>query len=197
MQAPARGGKFLRSKAVLATATFLTFALPPSSGGTSSEDSSTATDSTLHSTCTFSDESTITFGRQDSGRGQSAAEGWRTGDYDATTLHVSERMLIPPLDHPLQIPAGSYTLFVMDNGEPPWTLIVSRKTGEWGMPYPGEQYDLGRTYMGSDVEPSVDKFTIGCRQSRGGPVFVWMQSGRYSALLKILAVNPKEGYLAR
>jgi hypothetical protein len=175
---------------------FLTFALP-SSGGTSSEDSSTAPDLTLQSTCTFSDGSTITFGRQNSGTGQSAAESWRTGDYDATTLHVSERMLIPPLDHPLQIPAGSYTLFVMDNGKPPWTLIVSKKTGEWGMPYPGEQYDLGHTHMGSDVLPSVDKFTIGCLQTRGGPVLVWMQSGRYAALLKILAVKPKEGYLVR
>jgi hypothetical protein len=189
MQAPAKRGKFPSSKVVLATAAFLTFALLTFSG--SGQDSSAAP---IRRQCTFSDGSTITFGRQLSASGQSAAESWRTGDYEATTLHVSERMIIPSLGNRLQIPAGSYTLFVMDKGEPPWTLIVSKKTGEWGMPYPGKQYDLGHTYMGSDVLPSVDKFTIGCLQTTG-PILVWMQSGRYAALLKILAVNPKEGYL--
>jgi hypothetical protein len=129
------------------------------------------------------------------GTGKSAiAESWHTGDYDATTLRVSEQMLIPPMANPLRIPAGAYTLFVMDKGQPPWTLIVSKKTGKWGMQYPGEQYDLGRTGMGSDVNQPIDKFIIGCTEN---PVFILMQSGRVSGRLKILAVNPKEGYLVR
>jgi hypothetical protein len=59
-------------------------------------------------------------------------------------------MVIPPTDGPLDLPAGQYTLFVIDQDGPPWTLIVSRKTGKQGMPYPGQKYDLGRTQMGSD-----------------------------------------------
>ena len=131
------------------------------------------------------------------GTGKStSAESWHTGDYDATTLRVSEPMLIPPLDNPLRIPTGSYTIFVLDKGEPPWTLIVSNKTGEWGMAYPGEQYDLGRTSMGFDTNQPVDKFVIGCTHSGPG-MFVRLQSGRFSGLLKILAVNPKDGPLFR
>jgi len=41
-------------------------------------------------------------------------------------------MRIPPLDEPIDIPAGSYTLFVdLSKGEP-WTLIISKKTGKAG-----------------------------------------------------------------
>ena len=63
------------------------------------------------------------------------------------------------------------------------------------MAYPGEQYDLGRTSMGFDTKQPVDKFVIGCTHT--GPMFVVLQSGRFSGLLKIFAVNPKEGYLWR
>jgi hypothetical protein len=84
-------------------------------------------------------------------------------------------------------------VFVMDNGNPPWTLIVSKKIGEWGMPYPGEQYDLGRTSLGSDVAPLIDRFTIGCKQHKESPIFVWMQSGRTVGYAKILAVSNKDG----
>jgi hypothetical protein len=57
--------------------------------------------------------------------------------------------------------------------------------------------DLGRTSMGSDVNQPVERFVIGCTQSGSGPLFVRLQLGRFSGLLKILAVNPKEGYLVR
>jgi Protein of unknown function (DUF2911) len=193
MAPPTTFRRFLRSRAALATAAFLSFALTPVSGGTRSKGGSTAPNLAPQRECRFSDGSTITFGRRVPDSGQAGSESWRTGDYDATTLHVSERMLIPPLDSPLEIPAGSYTLFVKDKGNPPWTLIVSRKIGEWGMPYPGEQYDLGRTYLGSDVQPSINNFTIGCMQGNGAPVFVWMQSGRLVGMAKIMAVNTKKG----
>jgi hypothetical protein len=118
------------------------------------------------------------FGRKASGTAKAVADSWRAGDYEATIFRVSERMVIPPMDSPIEIPVGSYTLFVKDQGEPPWTLIVSKKTGQWGMPYPGEQYDLGRTSLGSDVQPPMEKFTIGCTRHVNAPIFVWMQSGR-------------------
>ena len=60
------------------------------------------------------------------------------------------------------MPAGSYTLFVIPNKDKPWTLIVSKKTGEWGIPYPGEQYDFGRTEMSSNtLSLPAENFTIG------------------------------------
>jgi len=45
----------------------------------------------------------------------------------------------------LKVPAGTYTLFALPTASA-WTLIVSKKTGEWGIPYP-EGFDLGRTPM--------------------------------------------------
>ncbi len=68
-------------------------------------------------------------------------EVWRTGANPATTL-------VTPVDlkiGTLTVPAGTYTLFTLPTaGE--WTFIVSKKTGEWGIPYP-EGNDLGRTPM--------------------------------------------------
>lgn len=68
-------------------------------------------------------------------------EVWRTGANPATTL-------ILPMDvtmGSLKVPAGTYTLFTLPTATD-WTLIVSKKTGEWGIPYP-EGSDLGRTPM--------------------------------------------------
>jgi hypothetical protein len=134
------------------------------------------------STCTFSDGSTMEFGLE-----------WRTGEYEAVPFRISERMIIPPMDSPLDMPAGNYTLFVIDQGGPPWTLIVSKKTGNLGMPYPAEQYDLGRTQMGSDVQAPVEHFTAGCRLIKPGPAFLWMQLGKTVAYTKILAVKAADG----
>jgi len=46
------------------------------------------------------------------------------------------------------VPAGSYTLFALPTADA-WTLIISKQTGEWGIPYPGESYDFGRVPMKS------------------------------------------------
>jgi len=100
--------------------------------------------------CTFSDGSTISFGHMASGSHESRHDVWRVGNYAATAFRVSERMLIPPLDKPIDIPAGTYTLFVDSSKGEPWTLIISRKTGKPGMLYPGKQDDVGRTQMGFD-----------------------------------------------
>jgi hypothetical protein len=151
--------------------------------GVSVPDDSQTRRSDAQSNCTFSDGSTITCGH----------ETWRTGEYEAIPFRISERMVIPPLDSPLEMPAGSYTLFVIDKNGPPWTLIVSRKASQLGMPYPGEQYDLGRTRMGSDVQPAVKEFTAGCRLIKNGPTFLWMQSGRTVAYVKIMVMKGTGG----
>src|ERR1700688_553447 len=66
---------------------------------------------------------------------------WRTGANPATTLITATNLKIGTLD----VPAGTYTLFTLPSAKQ-WIFIVSKKTGEWGIPYP-EGNDLGRTPM--------------------------------------------------
>ena len=66
---------------------------------------------------------------------------WRTGADEATTI-VSDK---PLKFGALTMPAGTYTLYTLP-GENEWQLIVSNKTGQWGIPYPAGQ-DLGRVPM--------------------------------------------------
>lgn len=66
---------------------------------------------------------------------------WRTGADEATTL-VTNR---PLKFGALSLPAGTYTLYTMPTGGQ-WQLIVSKKTGQWGIPYPKGE-DLGRVPM--------------------------------------------------
>jgi hypothetical protein len=59
-----------------------------------------------------------------------------------------------------QVPAGSYTLFTVPT-EKAWTLVISKKTGEWGTAYPGESEDLVRVKMkASQFSPAVENMTI-------------------------------------
>ena len=67
---------------------------------------------------------------------------WRVGADEATSFEVSTDVTV----NGTSVPAGSYTLFVLPTAEK-WTLIISKKTGEWGIPYPGKQYDFARVDM--------------------------------------------------
>jgi len=81
---------------------------------------------------------------------------WRLGANEATSLVTTAGVTIGGL----AVPAGSYTLFTVAE-QTKWTLIVSKKTGEWGIPYPGEAEDLGRTEMKvSALSAPVENFTI-------------------------------------
>ena len=68
-------------------------------------------------------------------------EVWRTGANPATTLITATNLRIGTIE----VPAGTYTLFTLPSAKQ-WLFIVSKKTGEWGIPYP-EGNDLGRTPM--------------------------------------------------
>lgn len=67
---------------------------------------------------------------------------WRAGANAATTLTTDASLKIGDLD----VPAGAYTLFVDLTNPDDWTLIVSKKTGEWGLAYDPSQ-DLGKVKM--------------------------------------------------
>jgi hypothetical protein len=66
------------------------------------------------------------------------------------------------------VPAGSYTIFVIPNADK-WTLVISKKTGEWGTAYSGEANDLARVDMAVSKTPApVENFTIDFEQAAGG-----------------------------
>ena len=66
---------------------------------------------------------------------------WRTGADEATTLVTDKALKFGSLS----VPAGTYTLYTIPTGGT-WHLIVSKKTGQWGIPYPKGE-DLGRAPM--------------------------------------------------
>jgi Protein of unknown function (DUF2911) len=93
-------------------------------------------------------------------------EVWRSGANDATTFVTDTDLSIAGKE----IPAGSYTLFTVPNPEK-WTLIISKKTDEWGTPYPGEGDDELRADMRvSKLDAPVENLTIAFAKSDGGCV---------------------------
>jgi hypothetical protein len=88
---------------------------------------------------------------------------WRLGANEATTFVTDADLIVGGK----AVPAGSYTLFAIPN-EDKWTLIISKKTGEWGIPYPGAADDLVRVEMKVEKLPApVENFTISFDQSAG------------------------------
>ncbi len=91
-------------------------------------------------------------------------EVWRAGANEATTLVTTTDVMVGGS----HVPAGSYTIFTIPNKDK-WTLIVSKKTGEWGIPYPGADQDLARVDMKVSATPSpVENFTIAFDKAAAG-----------------------------
>ncbi len=84
-------------------------------------------------------------------------EVWRVGANEATTFVTTKDVTFGGKD----VPAGSYTLDAIPNPTK-WTLIISKKTGIWGIPYPGAQFDLLRTddVQLSQLKTPLEDFTI-------------------------------------
>lgn len=81
---------------------------------------------------------------------------WRVGANEATTFDTTTALMVGGK----QVLAGNYTLFAVPNPAS-WTLIISKKTGEWGIPYPGKGYDFARVPMTvSKLQSKVEDFTI-------------------------------------
>ena len=86
---------------------------------------------------------------------------WRTGANEATTLVTDTNLNVGGKD----VPAGSYTVFTLPNADK-WVLIISKKTGEWGIPYPGEGEDFTRADMRvSQLPAPMENFTISFDQT--------------------------------
>src|SRR6266481_3147504 len=81
---------------------------------------------------------------------------WRAGANEATTFATSSDITVGGKT----VPAGKYTIFAIP-GEDKWTLVISKKTGEWGTAYPGPDNDLARIDMKvSKTSALVENFTI-------------------------------------
>lgn len=89
---------------------------------------------------------------------------WRTGANEATTFVTSSDVVVGGKT----VPAGSYTLFTVPNADK-WTLIINKKTGEWGIPYKYESDELARVDMKTSKLPApVENFTISYEKSGSG-----------------------------
>jgi hypothetical protein len=88
---------------------------------------------------------------------------WRAGANSATTLHTDADIMIGDI----AVPKGDYTLFVDISDPDNWTLIVNKKTGEWGLAYDGSQ-DLGKTKMTMSKPPAMVENLVYTITDNGG-----------------------------
>jgi hypothetical protein len=89
---------------------------------------------------------------------------WRAGANEATTFVTTADIVVGSKP----VPAGSYTIFTIPDKDK-WTLIISKKTGEWGTDYPGPNDDLARINMKVSTLPSpVENFTISFDKAGAG-----------------------------
>ncbi|MGD1216608.1 MAG: DUF2911 domain-containing protein [Terriglobales bacterium] len=83
-------------------------------------------------------------------------EIWRTGANEATTFVSDTNLTVGGK----AVLAGSYTIFTVPNADK-WTLIINKKTAEWGIPYKYEADELARVDMQVSKTPApVENFTI-------------------------------------
>jgi len=91
-------------------------------------------------------------------------EVWRTGANEATTFVTTADVMVGGR----HVPAGSYTIFTIPNKDK-WTLVISKKTGEWGTNYPGPENDLARIEMKASALPgAAENFTIAFDKTSAG-----------------------------
>jgi len=159
----------MRSKITYVVALFVALGVVAFVGLTRQQDKSKRPSPPANAQCSFPDGKTITTdyssprlkGRKMIGEHDPYGKPWRAGANEATTFVTTTDLIVDGKT----VPAGNYTLFAIPNPDK-WTLIISKKTGEWGIPYPGEQYDFGRYDMKVSTLPSkVEDFTIAYDQS--------------------------------
>lgn len=74
---------------------------------------------------------------------------WRTGADEATTLKTDKMVMFGSV----HLNPGTYTLYTIPTGGT-WHLVISKKTGQWGVPYPKGE-DLGRAPMTLGKAPAA------------------------------------------
>jgi len=103
-------------------------------------------------------------GRKMIGEHEPYGKVWRAGADEATTFVTTGDLMVGDK----AVPAGNYTLFVIPYPDR-WTLIINKKTGEWGIPYKYEGDELGRVDMKiSKLDSPVENFTIAYDRTGSG-----------------------------
>ena len=74
---------------------------------------------------------------------------WRAGANAATTFKTEGNIDVGGLN----VPSGTYTLYVNVKDPNQWELVVSKATGQWGLTYPGPSSDVGRVKMAMSTPP--------------------------------------------
>ncbi len=155
--------------AILASFVFLTAACFAQMGG---GDKSKAPSPPASASCDLGSGKTIKTdyssprmkGRQIYGGLVPYGEVWRTGANEATTFVTSSGVTVGGK----AVPAGSYTIFTVPTKDK-LTLIINKKTGEWGIPYKYESDELARIDMKVSTLPSpVENFTIAYDKTGSG-----------------------------
>jgi DUF2911 family protein len=151
------------------TAVVLLFVLSFTLFAAAQEDKSKRPSPPAQAQCKLPDGKTITTdyssprlkGRKVGGEVAPFGEIWRTGANEATTFVTTANLTVEGKD----VPAGNYTIFTLPTQDA-WTLIVNKKTGEWGIPYHYESDELLRVPMqvGKTSGP-VENFTISLDQN--------------------------------
>lgn len=92
---------------------------------------------------------------------------WRTGANAATAFTIDRDAMLGTT----RVPAGEYTLFSLSTADS-WTLVVSKKTHEWGTEYDSTM-DLARIPMKvTTASAPVEMFTISV-DPKGSLSFAW------------------------
>ena len=164
-----RTGEDMKERTARFTSPFLCIVIASSSGLAAAQDKTKRPSPPAKATCSLPGGKSVTVdyssprmkGRKIFGALVPTGKVWRLGANEATSLVTTTDLTIGAKT----IPAGSYTLFAIPNSDK-WTLIISKKTGEWGIPYPGEAEDLARVDMKVSKLPSpVENFTIRFEQA--------------------------------
>lgn len=146
------------------TAVVLLFILSITLFAAAQQDKSKRPSPPAQAKCSLQDGKTITVdyssprlkGRKVGGEVAPFGQVWRTGANEATTFVTTADFTVDGKE----IPAGNYTLFTLPE-EQKWTLIINKKTGEWGIPYKWESEELLRAPMQvSNTSGPVEDFTI-------------------------------------
>jgi hypothetical protein len=88
---------------------------------------------------------------------------WRTGADEATTIKTDKALMFGAL----HVPPGTYTLYTIPS-DGKWQLIISKKTGQWGTPYPKGE-DLGRVAITAGNAPApAQQLTISIDDTKAG-----------------------------
>jgi len=166
-----KGGEMMRKRLAVLAMGCLTLGLPAALVYAQAEKPARPSPA-AKATCALADGKTITVdyssprakGRKIFGGLVPYGEVWRAGANEATTFVTTADLMVGGT----HVPAGSYTIFTIPNKDK-WTLIISKKTGEWGIPYPGADQDFARVDMKAAALPSaVENFTIAFDKSGGG-----------------------------